>query len=97
LRKIEKQPSISNEQVLISPPSSNLLSSNTEHEFRSRQKSLNTNSDCDEENELSKSRYLSEFDHIRLIGKGGFGLVFEAKHKIDERVFAIKRIRLKNQ
>lgn len=44
-----------------------------------------------------ESRYLNEFQHIRLIGKGGFGYVFEAKHKIDERVFAIKRIKLKNK
>ena len=53
--------------------------------------------ETEEENEVySKSRYLSEFDHIRQIGRGGFGYVFEAKHKIDERFFAIKRIRLKN-
>ena len=43
------------------------------------------------------SRYLEEFQHIRLIGKGGFGHVFEAMHKLDQRRFAIKRIRLRNR
>lgn len=39
-----------------------------------------------------KSRYLEDFEELSILGKGGFGLVFEAKHKIDERLYAVKRI-----
>lgn len=38
------------------------------------------------------SRYLEDFEPIRILGKGGFGLVFEAKHRIDESHYAVKRI-----
>lgn len=44
-----------------------------------------------------ESRYEKEFEHQRLIGKGGFGYVFEAKHRIDEKKYAIKRISLKDK
>lgn len=47
--------------------------------------------------ELFESRYEKEFEHQRLIGKGGFGYVFEAKHRIDEKKYAIKRISLKDK
>lgn len=40
-------------------------------------------------------RYLQDFEHVRLIGKGGFGHVFEARHRIDERHYAVKRVRLR--
>uniref|UniRef100_A0A0F7Z9Y3 non-specific serine/threonine protein kinase n=1 Tax=Crotalus adamanteus TaxID=8729 RepID=A0A0F7Z9Y3_CROAD len=39
-------------------------------------------------------RFLKEFDDIEPIGLGGFGNVFKAKHIIDDRLCAIKRIRL---
>ncbi|KAH9416796.1 Eukaryotic translation initiation factor 2-alpha kinase 3 [Dermatophagoides pteronyssinus] len=38
------------------------------------------------------SRYLEDFEQLSLLGKGGFGWVFEAKHKIDESHYAVKRI-----
>ena len=41
-------------------------------------------------------RYLSDFDHIECIGKGGFGVVFKAKNKIDGCDYAVKRIYLPN-
>ncbi|XP_015671474.1 interferon-induced, double-stranded RNA-activated protein kinase [Protobothrops mucrosquamatus] len=40
------------------------------------------------------NRFLKEFDDIETIGIGGFGNVFKAKHIIDDRLCAIKRIRL---
>lgn len=40
------------------------------------------------------SRYNNDFTTLRCLGKGGFGIVFEAKQKIDECHYAIKRIRL---
>ncbi|XP_060576600.1 eukaryotic translation initiation factor 2-alpha kinase 3-like [Ruditapes philippinarum] len=42
------------------------------------------------------SRYASDFDHIEVLGKGGFGVVFEATNKVDECHYAIKRISLPN-
>eukprot|EP00833_Pecoramyces_ruminatium_P013865 jgi/Orpsp1_1/1187897/evm.model.d7180000061004.2 len=46
------------------------------------------------EMEWSKSRYLTEFKEIKCIGKGGFGSVYLAKNKLDEQVYAIKKIPL---
>lgn len=40
------------------------------------------------------SRYVNEYDTLRCLGKGGFGVVFEVKHKFDECSYAIKRITL---
>ncbi|XP_034948141.1 eukaryotic translation initiation factor 2-alpha kinase-like isoform X2 [Chelonus insularis] len=43
-----------------------------------------------------KSQYLSDYEPIDCLGKGGFGVVFEAKKKIDDCHYAIKRIELPN-
>ncbi|KAK0094417.1 hypothetical protein PV326_010938 [Microctonus aethiopoides] len=43
-----------------------------------------------------KSRYLSDFIPINCLGRGGYGVVFEAKNKIDDCNYAIKRIALPN-
>lgn len=43
------------------------------------------------------SRYLTDFDPVNCLGKGGFGVVFEAKNKIDDCHYAIKRITLPNR
>ncbi|KAM3940408.1 eukaryotic translation initiation factor 2-alpha kinase 3 isoform 2-T2 [Leptodactylus fuscus] len=40
------------------------------------------------------SRYLTDFEPIRCLGRGGFGVVFEARNKVDDCNYAIKRIRL---
>ena len=40
------------------------------------------------------SRFLSDFDMIQCLGKGGFGVVFEAKNKLDDCRYAVKRIML---
>ncbi|CAF0993205.1 unnamed protein product [Adineta ricciae] len=42
-----------------------------------------------------QSRYASEYEHVRFLGRGGFGVVFEAINKLDERRVAIKRVSLK--
>ncbi|XP_064465705.1 eukaryotic translation initiation factor 2-alpha kinase 3-like isoform X2 [Ornithodoros turicata] len=49
-------------------------------------------------NELPKfeSRYLSDFEPVRCLGKGGFGLVLESRNKIDDCTYAVKRICLPN-
>lgn len=38
------------------------------------------------------SRYLTDFEPVDCLGRGGFGVVFEAKNKIDDCHYAIKRI-----
>lgn len=38
------------------------------------------------------SRYANDFETLQSLGKGGFGVVFEVKQKIDECRYAIKRI-----
>ncbi|XP_015592079.1 eukaryotic translation initiation factor 2-alpha kinase isoform X2 [Cephus cinctus] len=42
------------------------------------------------------SRYLTDFEQIDCLGKGGYGIVFEARNKIDDCNYAIKRIALPN-
>jgi translation initiation factor 2-alpha kinase 3 len=40
------------------------------------------------------SRFITDFDLVRRLGKGGFGVVFEAKNKLDDCNYAVKRIPL---
>lgn len=42
--------------------------------------------------EIFTSRFLTDFEMLQCLGKGGFGVVFEAKNKIDHCKYAIKRI-----
>ncbi|XP_019626481.1 PREDICTED: eukaryotic translation initiation factor 2-alpha kinase 3-like [Branchiostoma belcheri] len=44
-----------------------------------------------------KSRYLTDFDLVQCLGRGGFGVVYEVKNKFDECSYAIKRISLPNR
>lgn len=39
-----------------------------------------------------QSRFASDFDIVQILGKGGFGVVFAVKNKIDDCHYAIKRI-----
>ncbi|KAM3594723.1 uncharacterized protein V6R79_012831 [Siganus canaliculatus] len=43
------------------------------------------------------SRYLTDFEPVQCLGRGGFGVVFEALNKVDDCNYAIKRIRLPNR
>ncbi|XP_076002772.1 eukaryotic translation initiation factor 2-alpha kinase 3 [Genypterus blacodes] len=43
------------------------------------------------------SRYLTDFEPVQCLGRGGFGVVFEAFNKVDDCHYAIKRIRLPNR
>ncbi|BET01789.1 eukaryotic translation initiation factor [Nesidiocoris tenuis] len=43
------------------------------------------------------SRYLTDFEPVRRLGKGGFGIVFQAKNKMDDCEYAVKRITLPNK
>ncbi|XP_052102279.1 eukaryotic translation initiation factor 2-alpha kinase 3-like isoform X1 [Mytilus californianus] len=43
------------------------------------------------------SRYTSDFDHVQVLGKGGFGIVFESRNKVDDCDYAVKRITLHSE
>ncbi|RXN24875.1 eukaryotic translation initiation factor 2-alpha kinase 3 [Labeo rohita] len=45
----------------------------------------------------SSFRYLTDFEPVQCLGRGGFGVVFEARNKVDDCNYAIKRIRLPNR
>lgn len=49
------------------------------------------------ENSDLNSRYENDFDTLECLGKGGFGVVFSARHKIADLDYAIKRITLPNE
>ncbi|KAL7669431.1 hypothetical protein ACOME3_010085 [Neoechinorhynchus agilis] len=40
------------------------------------------------------SVYINEYEHLGCLGVGGFGVVFHARNKIDEREVAVKRVPL---
>lgn len=40
------------------------------------------------------SRYRADFEEIEFLGKGGFGEVIKARNRLDNRLYAIKKIRL---
>ena len=42
------------------------------------------------------SRYLTDFEPIQCLGKGGFGVVFEVRNRLDDCHYAVKRIQLPN-
>lgn len=41
---------------------------------------------------INSSRYTNDFVEIEKLGSGGFGSVFKAYHKIDDKAYAVKRI-----
>lgn len=43
---------------------------------------------------LTVSRYSTEFEEEAIIGKGSYGAVFRAKHRVDGQVYAIKKVPL---
>jgi serine/threonine protein kinase len=47
-----------------------------------------------EENLFYESRFLEDFQPVSLLGRGAFGRVFEARKLIDQKHYAIKRIKL---
>ena len=51
-------------------------------------------STIDRQNSEFSSRYLSDFEPVQCLGRGGFGVVFESKNKYDDIHYAVKRITL---
>ncbi|XP_010376743.1 eukaryotic translation initiation factor 2-alpha kinase 3 isoform X2 [Rhinopithecus roxellana] len=69
----------------------------TENKYDSVSGEANDSSWNDIKNSGYVSRYLTDFEPIQCLGRGGFGVVFEAKNKVDDCNYAIKRIRLPNR
>ena len=44
---------------------------------------------------LEEGRFLRNFDKIEAIGEGGFGIVFKAEHRLDQKYYAVKVIEVK--
>ena len=40
------------------------------------------------------SRYANDFEQLEEIGRGGFGIVYKARHRLDGNIYAIKKIML---
>jgi len=51
-------------------------------------------SDMSRQNSDFTSRFLSDFQPVQCLGRGGFGVVFECKNKYDDIHYAVKRITL---
>lgn len=75
------------------PPLDNDKDSRSNDTRNSSQRSISESVDCN----TFTSRFSSDFDLVRCLGRGGFGVVFEAKNKIDDCNYAIKRIILPNK
>ncbi|CAN6235470.1 unnamed protein product [Urochloa humidicola] len=52
---------------------------------------------ADNSSSRPNSRYLNDFEELRSLGQGGFGLVALCKNKLDGRQYAVKKIRLKDR
>ncbi|KAL3864427.1 hypothetical protein ACJMK2_006111 [Sinanodonta woodiana] len=77
--------------------SSNIIQrTNSEKEIKEEEedKSKMPSRQNSNENKEYVSRYLSDFDHVQVLGKGGFGIVYEAKNKVDDCLYAVKRIEI---
>ncbi|XP_006875915.1 PREDICTED: eukaryotic translation initiation factor 2-alpha kinase 3 isoform X2 [Chrysochloris asiatica] len=75
--------------------------SETQCQTESKYDSINGDSSDSSWNDIKSSgyvsRYLTDFEPIQCMGRGGFGVVFEARNKVDDCNYAIKRIRLPNR
>lgn len=40
------------------------------------------------------SRFCSDFEVLERLGKGGFGVVYMAKNRLDDNIYAVKKIDL---
>lgn len=40
------------------------------------------------------SRYETDFEELKEIGRGAFGIVYKARHRLDHNEYAVKKIKL---
>eukprot|EP00742_Colponemidia_sp_Colp-10_P006512 GILJ01006978.1.p1 GENE.GILJ01006978.1~~GILJ01006978.1.p1 ORF type:complete len:1009 (-),score=126.48 GILJ01006978.1:82-3108(-) len=44
---------------------------------------------------MESGRYARNFEEVKILGRGGFGAVFQARHRLDGQDYAVKKIRLR--
>lgn len=82
-----------------------LLKGSTFEKYKEIYNIIDSNDDEDSDDEqfpgsfpenivADNGRFASNFDNIELVGNGGFGHVFKARHKIDDNYYAVKIIKL---
>lgn len=82
--------------ALLGPAAKNMITTNSNSKSLSKgHRSLSESTS--NSGEYFSSRFQSDFDMQRCLGRGGFGVVFEAKNKLDDCSYAIKRIALPNK
>ncbi|XP_058824620.1 eukaryotic translation initiation factor 2-alpha kinase-like [Topomyia yanbarensis] len=69
----------------------------TEEEFAPLTAIRNSRSLSESNGENFVSRFQEDFELVQCLGKGGFGVVFEVKNKLDDCHYAIKRVVLPNK
>jgi hypothetical protein len=62
------------------------------HDIDNKDKYNNDKYNIDKLEDISDSRYITDFIEYDRIGKGGFGSVFRAYNKLDSNLYAIKKI-----
>lgn len=45
-------------------------------------------------NSMIESRYHSDFEELSTLGRGGYGVVYSVKHRLDNQVYAVKKVPL---
>lgn len=44
--------------------------------------------------ETSQTRYRSDFEELRILGRGGYGIVYRARNRLDNQEYAVKKVPL---
>lgn len=63
-------------------------------EYNPHRKSSDSNANESDAGAEFQSRFRTDYDLLQCLGKGGFGVVFEVKNKLDDCNYAVKRIAL---
>ena len=83
-KQIEIRETVVEKVVVVEVPQT--PSTNSEPSFGSSLTSITR------QNSEFSSRYLSDFEPVQCLGRGGFGVVFESKNRYDDIHYAVKRI-----
>ncbi|OLY85640.1 Eukaryotic translation initiation factor 2-alpha kinase 1 [Smittium mucronatum] len=99
---LEQNSSFSNNIKGVHSPSHRSSHLNSKIEPESSLNSLSSNTDglsliAELLKNCNTSRYAEDFYEGKRLGKGGFGEVFEVQNKLDNRLYAVKKIKIKRE